>query len=196
MRLIPLPAGVAQDATAADELRERVRLELGCETMLKSWQGQGLLRVSAQIYNRPQEYDRLADGLAALLGSTLGSTLGPTRGSARAPRQGLEPHPHRRHQCERVEVDLATAQPPVQAGRAGTPGMAGEQGGHHLAGGHRPAPGHDRVHRLVRGPQATAVRDADHAPPGHRAGEGDHARAGCPYPCVGSTGQVDAAVSG
>ena len=78
MRLIPLPAGVAQDATAAAELRERLHLELGCETMLQSWQGQGLLRVSAQIYNRPQEYERLADGFAALLGSTPDSTSGPT----------------------------------------------------------------------------------------------------------------------
>ncbi|MGE5829617.1 MAG: aminotransferase class V-fold PLP-dependent enzyme [Micromonosporaceae bacterium] len=68
MRLIPLPAGVAEDHDQATALRERITKELGCEVLLHAWRGRGILRLSAQAYNTPAEYDRLADGLPSLLG--------------------------------------------------------------------------------------------------------------------------------
>lgn len=68
MRLIPLPPGLADDATRASDLRLRIAADLGCEVALDTWQGRGVLRVSAQIYNRTEDYARLADGLRALVG--------------------------------------------------------------------------------------------------------------------------------
>ncbi|HEY0699838.1 MAG TPA: aminotransferase class V-fold PLP-dependent enzyme [Micromonospora sp.] len=67
MRIVPLPAGVATTLVDAVALRERIADELGIEVALVSWGGRGLLRVSAQVYNRPEEYERLADELPSLL---------------------------------------------------------------------------------------------------------------------------------
>lgn len=67
MRVIPLPAGTATDHTEAYALRRRISEELSTEVAVNAWPGGGLLRVSAQIYNRPAEYDRLAAGLPELL---------------------------------------------------------------------------------------------------------------------------------
>ncbi|MFD0346784.1 hypothetical protein ACFQ0M_13360 [Kitasatospora aburaviensis] len=36
-------------------------------TVVRPWPGGGVLRVSAQLYNRPRDYERLAAGLAELL---------------------------------------------------------------------------------------------------------------------------------
>lgn len=68
MRLIALPDGIASTPEAAVALRERISDELATEVAVNCWQGRGLLRLSAQVYNRPEEYDRLADRLPALLG--------------------------------------------------------------------------------------------------------------------------------
>jgi isopenicillin-N epimerase len=65
MRLVPLP--VNGDPAAAVRLREQVSDELRCEVAVNSWNGRLLLRLSAQVYNRPEEYDRLAEGLPKLL---------------------------------------------------------------------------------------------------------------------------------
>jgi isopenicillin-N epimerase len=65
MRLVPLP--VNADAAAAVRLRDRISDELRCELAVTSWNGRLLLRLSAQVYNRPEEYDRLAEGLPGLL---------------------------------------------------------------------------------------------------------------------------------
>lgn len=65
MRLIPLPVG--GDVAAAVRLRDRIYDELRAEVAVNSWNGQLLLRLCAQIYNRPEEYDRLAEGLPKLL---------------------------------------------------------------------------------------------------------------------------------
>jgi isopenicillin-N epimerase len=67
MRIVPLPAGVAATAEAATALRVRIAAELQTEVAIGSWDGRGLLRLSAQVYNRAQEYDRLAERLPALL---------------------------------------------------------------------------------------------------------------------------------
>jgi isopenicillin-N epimerase len=68
MRIVPLPPGVATDPAAAGELRQRIADELGFEVAINPYRGRGLLRLSAQVYNRPEEYDRLAERLPAFLG--------------------------------------------------------------------------------------------------------------------------------
>ncbi len=67
MRLIPLPPGIAANTDDAVRLRESIADRLLTEVAVGAWRGQGLLRISAQIYNRPDEYERLADGLPKLL---------------------------------------------------------------------------------------------------------------------------------
>jgi isopenicillin-N epimerase len=68
MRIVPLPAGLATTTPEAVELRQRIADKLATETAVNAWGGRGLLRLSAQVYNRPDEYDRLADRLPQLLG--------------------------------------------------------------------------------------------------------------------------------
>jgi isopenicillin-N epimerase len=67
MRVVPLPPDVATTTEAANALRQRISAELATETAVSAWGGRGLLRLSAQIYNRPEEYDRLAERLPTLL---------------------------------------------------------------------------------------------------------------------------------
>ncbi len=66
MRLIPL-AAVAADQSAADALRDRVADEFGIETVINVWGGRALLRLSAQLYNREEDYERLGTVLRSLL---------------------------------------------------------------------------------------------------------------------------------
>ena len=67
MRLIPLPAGVATEPGPARALRDRISDELGVETSVQAFDGRGVLRICAQVYNQPAEYERLAVGLRRLL---------------------------------------------------------------------------------------------------------------------------------
>ncbi len=67
MRLVPLPAGIGTTVETARALRLRIAAELRAEVAIGAWQGGGLLRLSAQVYNRADEYDRLAAGLPRLL---------------------------------------------------------------------------------------------------------------------------------
>jgi isopenicillin-N epimerase len=67
MRLVALPAGVADDVSTAIALRSRIAADLGCEVAVVAWGGHGYLRLSAQIYNTAADYDRLAVGLPSLL---------------------------------------------------------------------------------------------------------------------------------
>lgn len=67
MRLVPLPPGVATTIDAADELRARIAERLGTEVSVAGWNGRGWLRLCAQVYNAPEEYDRLAVRLPTLL---------------------------------------------------------------------------------------------------------------------------------
>jgi isopenicillin-N epimerase len=67
MRVVWLPPGVAPDRSAAADMRLRLAAEHGIEVVVDSWQGHGFLRLSAQLYNRPEEYDLLADLLMPLL---------------------------------------------------------------------------------------------------------------------------------
>jgi isopenicillin-N epimerase len=67
MRVIPLPPGLVTDQESVLRLHRRIEDELATETAINVWRGEGLLRISAQIYNAPEEYDRLAEGLPSLL---------------------------------------------------------------------------------------------------------------------------------
>jgi isopenicillin-N epimerase len=64
MRLIPLPDRL--DEAAARELQSRLATEHRIEVALTKWPARRALRVSAQIYNRPADFDRLADAVATL----------------------------------------------------------------------------------------------------------------------------------
>ncbi|WP_433296958.1 aminotransferase class V-fold PLP-dependent enzyme [Actinoplanes sp. CA-030573] len=67
MRVIPLPAGLATTAPEAVALRLLISDKLATETAVNAWGGRGWLRLSAQVYNRPDEYDRFAERLPPLL---------------------------------------------------------------------------------------------------------------------------------
>jgi isopenicillin-N epimerase len=67
MRIVPLPAGLATTLPEAYALRLHIADKLAVETALNAWGGRGLLRLSAQVYNRAEDYDRLAERLPALL---------------------------------------------------------------------------------------------------------------------------------
>jgi isopenicillin-N epimerase len=66
MRIVPLPVRDG-DQEMASRLRDRISDELRAEVAVNAWQGRLLLRLAAQIYNRPDEYERLAEGLPKLL---------------------------------------------------------------------------------------------------------------------------------
>jgi isopenicillin-N epimerase len=63
MRLVPMPPGVAEDRPSAVALRTRLATAHGVEVALDAWRGCGYLRLSAQIYNRAEDYARLAHAL-------------------------------------------------------------------------------------------------------------------------------------
>ncbi|MFF5171234.1 aminotransferase class V-fold PLP-dependent enzyme [Micromonospora sp. NPDC000089] len=67
MRIVPLPAGVATTLEDARALRARIAERLATEVAVMAWDGRGWLRVCGQVYNAPQEYERLAARLPALL---------------------------------------------------------------------------------------------------------------------------------
>jgi isopenicillin-N epimerase len=67
MRLIPLPSGTAATAEAIHALRTRIAERTATEVSVTAWGGRAWLRLCAQIYNTPAEYERLADRLPALL---------------------------------------------------------------------------------------------------------------------------------
>ena len=67
MAVVPLPEGIGTDIDDARRWRLRISDELAAEVAVTSWRGRGMLRLCAQVYNRADEYDRLAEGLPALL---------------------------------------------------------------------------------------------------------------------------------
>jgi isopenicillin-N epimerase len=67
MRVVPLPAGLATTYPEAHALRQHIADKLAVETAINAWGGRGWLRLSAQVYNRPEEYERFAERLPQLL---------------------------------------------------------------------------------------------------------------------------------
>lgn len=72
MRVVPLPPEAARDAAGIDALTDRIADELHTLVAVNLWRGRPLLRLSAQAYNRPEEYDTLAARLPRLLATVLG----------------------------------------------------------------------------------------------------------------------------
>ncbi|WP_214408970.1 aminotransferase class V-fold PLP-dependent enzyme [Sphaerisporangium fuscum] len=68
MRVLRLPAGVATTWEQGEALAAEIWTRFGCRTGVKAWPQAGLLRLSAQLYNREADYERLATGLRELLG--------------------------------------------------------------------------------------------------------------------------------
>lgn len=71
MRILPLPTGMVTTFEEAIALRTRISETLATEVAIGAWNGRGWLRLCGQVYNRPQEYDRLAEGLPGLLAQRL-----------------------------------------------------------------------------------------------------------------------------
>ncbi|MGW1452325.1 aminotransferase class V-fold PLP-dependent enzyme [Micromonospora sp. NPDC002411] len=67
LRLIPLPAGMGTTIDAARALQARIGERLAAEVAVMSWNGRGWLRLTGQVYNTADEYERLATRLPALL---------------------------------------------------------------------------------------------------------------------------------
>ncbi|MFE9918726.1 aminotransferase class V-fold PLP-dependent enzyme [Micromonospora sp. NPDC005553] len=67
LRLIPLPAGTGTTIDAARALQARIGERLAAEVAVMSWNGRGWLRLTGQVYNATDEYERLAARLPALL---------------------------------------------------------------------------------------------------------------------------------
>jgi isopenicillin-N epimerase len=61
MRLVRLPAGLADTREAADGLRDRVARELGVEAAFTSFDGTAYMRLSAHLYNTAADYEHFAD---------------------------------------------------------------------------------------------------------------------------------------
>ncbi|WP_092375271.1 aminotransferase class V-fold PLP-dependent enzyme [Micromonospora phaseoli] len=67
MRIVPLPAGLATTLAGARALQTRIAERLATQVAVMAWQGRGWLRVCGQVYNSPDEYQRLAVRLPTLL---------------------------------------------------------------------------------------------------------------------------------
>jgi isopenicillin-N epimerase len=68
MRLVRLPAGLADGRIGADELRDRTAHELGVEAAYSSFAGTGYMRLSAHVYNTAADYEHFADTCVPVLG--------------------------------------------------------------------------------------------------------------------------------
>jgi isopenicillin-N epimerase len=67
MRLVELPSSLVTSLEEARLLTSRIAEELGCEVAVTGWDGRAFIRLSAQVYNDPADYGRLAEGLPPLL---------------------------------------------------------------------------------------------------------------------------------
>ncbi|GAA4701880.1 aminotransferase class V-fold PLP-dependent enzyme [Phytohabitans rumicis] len=81
MRIVPLPAGVAATVPDAEALEVRIADEVGAMVAVMAWDGRGWLRLCGQVYNRREEYDRLAERLPALLSGNSRTRPNPSSAS-------------------------------------------------------------------------------------------------------------------
>lgn len=66
LRVVPLPPALVSDPESARALQARLAAEFGLEAMIKAWGKLGLVRLSAHVYNRLSEYEKLAHVLGRL----------------------------------------------------------------------------------------------------------------------------------
>ena len=62
MALVRLPPGRAETREQTQALQEHM-VTLGVEMAVGSWNGRGAIRLSAHVYNRPSDYERMAVGV-------------------------------------------------------------------------------------------------------------------------------------
>lgn len=66
MRLVPLPVSLFSTRDEVVALRERLSIQYKIEVSASFWNGQGQLRLCAQVYNTEADMDRLADAVGEL----------------------------------------------------------------------------------------------------------------------------------
>jgi isopenicillin-N epimerase len=67
MAVVRLPSGVADTEPRARALQAKLYESARIEVPITAWNGIGLVRLSAQVYNRPSEYELLARALESLI---------------------------------------------------------------------------------------------------------------------------------
>jgi isopenicillin-N epimerase len=67
MTLVALPDGLVTSMDSGKAISQRLAREHRIEAALFPWRDRGFLRLSAQAYNAPEEYERLGAALAAFL---------------------------------------------------------------------------------------------------------------------------------
>lgn len=67
LRLLPLPDGVVHDLESAQVLYETLSTQHRVEAAVVGWRGRGFIRLTAQVYNTMQDYERLAAALLTAL---------------------------------------------------------------------------------------------------------------------------------
>jgi isopenicillin-N epimerase len=67
MAAVSLPPGVAASPDEATELTTMLFERARIEVPFTSWNGRGFVRLSAHVYNRPEDYERLAEELPRLV---------------------------------------------------------------------------------------------------------------------------------
>ena len=66
MAIVPLPPGRADTREQAQALQEHM-VALGVEMAVGAWDGHGAIRLSAHVYTRPADYERMAAGVRDFL---------------------------------------------------------------------------------------------------------------------------------
>lgn len=66
MALVPLPPGCADTPEQAKAVQDHL-VTRGVEVAMSCWNGRGAIRLSAQVYNQPTDYERLAAGVRDFL---------------------------------------------------------------------------------------------------------------------------------
>jgi isopenicillin-N epimerase len=69
MAIVPLPIGSLRSDEDAASFSTRLLAEHRVEVPGVWWNGRSFLRLSAQVYNAPTDYERLAEALASLVES-------------------------------------------------------------------------------------------------------------------------------
>jgi isopenicillin-N epimerase len=68
MTLVGLPDGVATTDDEARSLQVQIAEQLSIEALPLAWNNHGYLRLSAEVYNSPADFERLSQGVPHLLG--------------------------------------------------------------------------------------------------------------------------------
>lgn len=67
MAIVALPDGIATTHDDALALQARLYERARIEVPFVAWEGRGLVRISAQVYNAPADYERLAEALPGIV---------------------------------------------------------------------------------------------------------------------------------